>query len=117
VASIDRSDGGSSAMERLIVDAFTPLQCFVAGLVSTSLLGCVVWFLGWRYVVRMRAQDPDFFAKLTREAQRKKERKASLEEEGFHLRRREVELMERIVENQEVMIGLLRQSLEEKVVS
>jgi hypothetical protein len=96
------------------VDALTPLQCFIAG-VGTVLVGSsVLGLFGWRHLAGLRKRDPEFFARLAEESRLKKADAASSEEEGLRLRRREVELMERIVENQEVMIGLLRQSLEEK---
>jgi hypothetical protein len=103
-------------MEEIIVDAVTPLQCFIVGIASSLLVCSALWFLGWRYLDGLRKRNPDYFANLAKEGELKRERRASLEEEVLHLRRREVELMERIVENQEVMIGLLRQSLSEKSV-
>jgi hypothetical protein len=111
--SVRRLNSGSEAMERVVMIELTPLQCFIAGFLSTSLICSVFLFLARRHLVKLRKRNPEFFANLAKGAQRKIDR----EEEGFELRRREVELMERIVENQEVMIGLLRQSLEEKAVT
>jgi hypothetical protein len=92
------------------------MQCFVAGL-AFSLLGvAVLGFLGRRWYLAERKRNPDFFTNLDGEMQRRKP-KSSPEEAEFELRHREIELMERIVKNQEVMIELLRQSLSEKPVS
>lgn len=99
------------------MDALTPLQCFIAGLVGSLLCCSALGLLGWRQLRRLKARNPDHFADLDGEAWREKELKASRDEEEFHWRRREVELLERLVENQEVMIGLLRQSLDEKALS
>jgi hypothetical protein len=99
------------------VDHITPLQCFIAGL-GMSLIGIgAIWMLIWHQIVKQRRLRFGAIAPAPFDVGPEKGPQGRSEDEHLVLRRREVELMERIVENQEVMIGLLRQSLEEKVLS
>jgi hypothetical protein len=99
------------------VIALTPLQSFVIGVVSALIAGLTLVLLVRRSAAKLREKHPDYFANFAHEVERKKELKAKRDDEELSLRRREVELLETMVENQEVIIRLLRHSLEEKAMS
>ena len=68
-------ESGRGAVEGTIVIAWTPWQCFLAGLVASLLVGATLGLLLWRHLAALRERDPDYFTRLMEEVQSKKARR------------------------------------------